>query len=213
MAPVVCPPRSQLHLLRTPLTVGEHRVLDFFYRNLPDGWEIYTQPHLNGLRPDFVLLHPNVGIAVFEVKDWNLDAMPYFVQEEGGAPSLWCKDQHGKSFRRRDNPVEKVVRYKREILNLYCPRLGIQVGKSHNVMAVVTAGVIMTATSAGRAADLFQPFLQHFNLLGSKANYYPLAGEDSLASGELRRVFPSGRRPSSQFMKPELADDLRAWIA
>ena len=67
-------------------------MLDFFDRYLPDGWEIYIQPHLNGVRPDFVLLHPNVGIAVFEIKDWNLDAMPYFVIEEAGSLSLWSSE-------------------------------------------------------------------------------------------------------------------------
>src|SRR5580658_8188510 len=78
----LCPPRTELNLLRTPLTAGELQVLDFFDRSLPDAWEVYIQPHLNGLRPDFVLLHPKVGVAVFEVKDWDLDAMPYFVREE-----------------------------------------------------------------------------------------------------------------------------------
>jgi hypothetical protein len=65
MAHFICPRRTELHLLRTPLTAGELRVLDFFYRFLTHGWEIYIQPHSNGVRPDFVLLNPNVGIAVF----------------------------------------------------------------------------------------------------------------------------------------------------
>lgn len=187
-------------------------MLDFFDRYLPDGWEIYIQPHLNGVRPDFVLLHSNVGIAAFEIKDWNLDAMPYFVREEAGPPSLWSSDQHGQQFRRRDNPIEKVVRYEGEILDLYCPRLGIQVGDDPRVMAAVTAGVIMTSASTERAVDLFRPFLEYFDLLGNKAQYHPVAGQDALACGNLRRVFPSGRRPSSNFMTPELANDFRAWL-
>jgi hypothetical protein len=89
----------------------------------------------------------------FEIKDWNLDAISYFVRKEAGSPSLWSSDQHGQQFLRRDNPVEKVVRYKGEILDLYCPRLGIQVGDDPQVMAAVTAGVIMTAASTERAAD------------------------------------------------------------
>lgn len=212
MAHFICPPRTELDLLRTPLTAGELRVLDFFDRFLPHRWEIYIQPHLNGVRPDFVLLHPNVGIAVFEIKDWNLDAMPYFVREEAGTPSLWSRDQRGQQFRHRDNPVEKVVRYKREILAVYCPRLGIQVGNDPGVMAAVTAGVIMTAASTKRAADLFRPFLEYFDLLGNKAQYHPVAGQDALACGDLRLVFPSSRWPSSNFMTPELANDFRAWL-
>ena len=98
MARVICPPRCELQLLRTPLTAGELRVLDFFDQYMPDGWEIYIQPHLNGLRPDFVLLHPHAGIAVFEVKDWSLDAMTYFVRQEAGSVSLWFRDAGGKAY-------------------------------------------------------------------------------------------------------------------
>src|SRR5438067_11987264 len=119
MTRFVSPPKSELGRLRQPLTAGELQVFEFFDRHLDPAWEIYIQPHLNGLRPDFVLLHPNVGIAVFEVKDWNLDAMPYFVRNECGSPSLWSTHQHGKPFRVRDNPVEQGARYKREILSLH----------------------------------------------------------------------------------------------
>ena len=60
-----------------------------FDQTLSPDWEVYVQPHLNGLRPDFVLLNPRVGIGVFEVKDWNLDAMHYFVKKDhNGLPTL-----------------------------------------------------------------------------------------------------------------------------
>jgi hypothetical protein len=103
MAHLICPAREELHSLRTPLTTGELQVLEFFDRYLPGGWEIYVQPHLNELR--FVLLHPQLGIAVFEVKDWNLDAMPYLVREINGVPSLWSWDQLGQEFRQGLKPL------------------------------------------------------------------------------------------------------------
>src|SRR5687767_4611562 len=68
---LVSPPREELSALRTPLEPGEKAVFDFFDSLLPKEWEIYVQPHLNGLRPDVVLLHPTVGVAVYEVKDWD----------------------------------------------------------------------------------------------------------------------------------------------
>jgi len=64
MTRIVSPPREEHHRLRQPLTVGERRVFEFFDQLLDPRWEIYIQPHLNGLRPDFVLLNPRVGIAV-----------------------------------------------------------------------------------------------------------------------------------------------------
>lgn len=54
----VSPPTDQLDKLRQPLTKGERIVFDFFHAHLPADWEIYVQPHLNGLRPDFVWSSP-----------------------------------------------------------------------------------------------------------------------------------------------------------
>ncbi len=213
MAHLICPSRTELDSLRTPLTAGELRVLEFFDRYLPEGWEIYVQPHLNGLRPDFVLLHPHIGIAVFEVKDWHLEAMPYFVRETNGVPSLWSRDQEGQEFRRRDNPVEKVAQYQQEILDLYCPKLGLLVKEQAQAISVITAGVIMTETSTARATELFQPFLARLGWLDDKAKkYYPVVGRDALASGNLTQVFPSAKLRRSKFMTPALADDLRSWL-
>ena len=112
-------------------------VLDVFDHHLPIGWEIYVQPHLNGLRPDFVLLNPDVGIGVFEVKDWNLDAMRYFVRcRVDDHPELWA-ERDGKPFSiERSNPIAAANRYKEDINDIYCPRLDGRHG-----LGAITAGV------------------------------------------------------------------------
>ena len=137
---IISPPREDWDNLPTPLTLGEKQVAEFFYKHLPQGWEIYVQPHLNGLRPDFVLLNPQISIAVFEVKDWNLDAMEYWADQNrrGQLPRLMARDRDGKRFSlESENPVSKVRRYKEEIYNLYCPRLPERKG-----FGVITAGII-----------------------------------------------------------------------
>jgi hypothetical protein len=117
-------------------------VLEMFDQTLDPEWEIYVQPHLNGLRPDFVLLHPRVGIAVFEVKDWNLDAMDYFVRKGTKRPELWAR-RDGKEFSRQsENPFPKVEYYREAIYNLYCPRLTKDKG-----FGAITAGVIFPFAS------------------------------------------------------------------
>ncbi len=91
---LICPPKSEHHKLRQPLQEGERLVLEFFDRWLPEEWEIYLQPHLNGLRPDFVLLHPRLGIGVFEIKDWDLDRMERWVETRPNrAPVLVGRDR------------------------------------------------------------------------------------------------------------------------
>ena len=125
MSRLIDPPREQWDRLPTPLTTGEIAVAELFDAKLPNEWEIYIQPHLNGLRPDFVLLNPNAGIAVFEVKDWDLNALEYFVDYAGaGEARLMARQPSGETFMLRgDNPVNKIRLYKDELFNLYCPRL------------------------------------------------------------------------------------------
>ena len=111
------PPRSQL----PKLTPGERQLIDLFDEVLSPKWEMYIQPHLNGLQPDLVLLNPSVGIAVFEVKDWNLNAMEYFAQ--GNPPRLMARDKHGKIFSKEsENPIKKIQLYEDELLNFVLAR-------------------------------------------------------------------------------------------
>ena len=65
----VSPQHAIFGHLGTRLSVEERIVLDIFNKFLPRGWEIYVHPHLNGVQPDFILLNPNVGIALFEVEE------------------------------------------------------------------------------------------------------------------------------------------------
>jgi hypothetical protein len=207
MERIVSPPLAALPTLRQNLTAGERIVLDLFHRKLPAGWEIYVQPHLNGLRPDFVLLNPSVGIAVFEVKDWDLSAMRYYVKDSGSDPrELWAS-RDGRDFSlQSQNPVKKVHLYKKEIFDLYCPRLDSNAG-----WAAVTAGVIFPFSPTRAVQDLLRPFLPN-DPDGKYKAYQPVSGADDVLSGNLSAIFPEWDRRSSKLMTADLADDLRGWL-
>jgi hypothetical protein len=208
------PPRDELPFLRTPLTAGEKIVLEFFDRNLSKDWEIYIQPHLNGLRPDFVLLNPKVGIAVFEVKDWNLNAMPYRVKYSSTEqPELWATSRDNVDFRVKENPIEKVLLYKESIANLYCPQISNYCAdKSPSYLSLITAGVIVTTASTEQLKKLFQPFYKHRNLFGNAEKYHPIAGLDALQGNKLEIIFPSAQWKTSNLMNLEIAQALRSWL-
>lgn len=207
MSRFVSPPIDQFDKLRQPLTDGERIVFDFFHTHLSLDWEIYVQPHLNGLRPDFILLHPRAGIAVFEVKDWNLDAMHYeVIQREKKAPSL-VAEKDGKKFSlQNQNPIEKVRRYKEELHELYCPRLDGKVG-----FAAITAGVIFPFADDTAVKSLFRASLSYRGM-EKYPSYNPVSGRSALQSGRLDLVFPEGKRIYSKFMSEDLAKDLRSWL-
>ena len=203
----ISPPRNEIPRLRTPLTPGEQQVFEFLDKRLDLQWEIYIQPHLNGLRPDFVLLNPRVGIAVFEVKDWNLDAMSYkVVRRDGKSPKLVGSNQYRTFSLQAGNPVERVFRYKNEIYELYCPRLQHRSG-----FAVITAGIIFPFAQTNRVIALLDPCLQYRNML-QKPEYNPVSGQDALESGDLERIFPEGSRRWSKHMNDNLAKDFRNWL-
>ncbi|SLN67170.1 hypothetical protein ROE7235_03710 [Roseibaca ekhonensis] len=208
---IVHPPLDEISDLRQPLTKGERTVLELFTRKLPPGWEIYVQPHLNGLRPDFVLLNPKVGIGVFEVKDWDLNAMSYrndFMQVGGGQTQrpILRASRDGESFDVWPNPVQQLRRYKEEIHQLYCPRL-----EKKNGFAVITAGLIFPFASRDSAAALMAPHQTREEREKYPA-YSPISGREALSDGWLEKVFPESSRQSSRYMTPDHADDLRGWL-
>lgn len=201
------PPADQFHLLRQPLTSGELEVFRLFDAKLDPDWEIYLQPHLNGLRPDFVLLHPRSGIAVFEVKDWDLDAMRYYAKlDSRGSPRLWGSDGIREFSLEDKNPFAAIRRYKDRIFNLYCPR--IAQGRGYGT---ITAGVIFTRATSSRVKDLARSLAKDGRGDVGHA-YYPVSGMDDLREGRIGVVFPKHSRKSSDFMNSDLADDLRGWL-
>lgn len=91
-----------------PRTNGEQYLLNFFSNSSRfNGWMVFEQPHVNSMKPDFVLLHPQRGIIIIEVKDWNLNSNVY---ESGG----YIYGTDGR-FHKKD-PVNQVENYKKGIL-------------------------------------------------------------------------------------------------
>jgi hypothetical protein len=192
---LIVPARGELDALPTPLTPGELQVLNFFDEHLPSGWEIYYAPHLNGVRPDFVLLNPRVGIAVYEVKDWVLSDET--CELVGGR--LARSDSRGHRWIEH-NPADKAAGYREEIRELYCPSL------PHDGVAAVTAGAILPYTSQEDA----ERFLGGPG--AAKTNHVLIVGRQTLAEGLIDRVVPDAAWSSSKFMTANAARDLRHWL-
>lgn len=202
-ARVVSPARDELGALRPPLTPGEKRVFEFFDAELPAAWEIYMQPFLNGMRPDLVLLNPSAGVAVFEVKDWNLDAMSYTPSSVQGDAHLIVRGGDGRRGR-KESPLAQARRYRKEIAELYFPSL---VG---NTIAAITGGVIFTEASGDDARSLLE--LQLADTPEAQRRYLPVSGKDQLESRALEDVFPEVSRERSAVMTPDLAEEFRRWL-
>ena len=106
----VIPSWEQIEQFKQPLTEGERYLLKFLDDNLKkddlfqdddltkyNGWLIFVQPFLNGSRPDIVILYPNIGVQIFEVKDWNLDSYSFRTETDGDqSHEVFCvSDRNG----------------------------------------------------------------------------------------------------------------------
>ena len=197
---IIDPPKKQWDLLPTPFTPGEREVFELFDAKLPSEWEMYIQPHLNGLRPDLVLLNPYAGIAVYEIKDWNLN-------------SIQCSIQ---SDRTTQNPINKIKLYEEELLELYCPRLNDSFGRA--AIQVITAGLIFTRVPQAQVESLLAPYRDHRHSgMNKHPKYYPIVGLESLVDGSLDTLFPVwkqtwGQQNPSYIMSEDAAEDLRGWV-
>jgi hypothetical protein len=185
---------------------SEQTVLEFLHKHLPEEWEIYVQPTINGLRPDFVLLNPDVGIGVVEVKNWSQLRPRYRAAEfeESGNFELHIQANGQWLNAERSNPVSQVLRYRREILDLYCPNLT-------NGIKVFFGAVIFTRATRREAVDLLRPWLKK-----AKADQYEeslaVSGIEELAAGNIRAVFPAIQIRKSSDFNPTVAADFRAWL-
>jgi hypothetical protein len=208
MSRTVSPPVEELDRLRQPLQKGERKVFELFHRLLPEAWEIYLQPRLNGLCPDFVLLNPSVGIAVFEVKDWDLDAMDYRVEPRGkNSPPELRAVNDGREFSRQRTIRSTRCGSTRTRYSTSTVPVSIGEQKGWSSPPASSSPTQMTPrfmSCSGRVAD--------YHDMLHRARYYPLAGRDACNSGDITRVFPEGERTSSKFMSVEIAADLRQWL-
>ena len=208
MARVMDPPREALDSLRQPLTAGERRVLEWFDDVLPKNWEIYVQPHLNGLRPDFVLLSPKNGIAVYEVKDWSGHGIEYFVDQREGHSRLMGR-RGGQVFPLvKQDPTSKIDLYKNEIYRLYAPHLPADTG-----LGSIVAGTIFTEMSTGDASRLLEPLRRQLGHLNHE-RLYPVVGSELLGGTDdrtMRTLLPSFRTLDDR-MSDSIANQLRHWL-
>lgn len=216
MSRLISPPIEAVEKLRQPLTEGEKTVLEYFDSNLTPDWEIYIQPHMNGLRPDFVLLHERAGIVVVEVKDWNLSAMEYEVEEtlDSNAPILYANRGGARFAYNRNNPFNQANLYREETLNLYCPSFE----KSPNdAFRLVSSLVIFTQAARKEVVDVFHPVLQHYGIprqSNSQQSFEPsvFAGSDDLESLHIVELHPHFGYMNKAGMGKDIAADLRHWL-
>lgn len=122
------PTWEQLEQQNNPLTAGEKSLIKYLDTYLPkdlnwkkeqglknyNGWLIFAQPFLNGTRPDIIIFDPQVGLVIYEVKDWDLDNYEW---KKG--KGLFVND--GRGSYPVKNPIDQVEHYKERLIGQLVP--------------------------------------------------------------------------------------------
>ena len=123
-----------------PLEPGEDHLVRALADALDDRFEVYVQPHLNGDRPDLVVVRPDAGVLVVEVKDWSLPS--YSPRDR----YTWRLVKDGTPVR---SPLAQVRAYKDNLIDLHVGALfEKQVARPDARALVATAVYFHRATTA-----------------------------------------------------------------
>lgn len=168
----VFPSLEQIHQLRSKPTEGELHLLKFLSENLDNNYEIYFQPFLNGDRPDIILMRPDAGVMIFEVKDWNLGS--YDINEK----KHWFVTQDRKKWSRIKSPIDQVLSYKQNLYDLHIENLLETRIKNPKTWAVVSCAIyfhcenydkvdnFLTGKFQDNQNEGYRRFLSHLVILG-----------------------------------------------
>lgn len=133
-------------------TEGEMFLLEFLTTHFDDQVEVYFQPCFNGDRPDIVVMSPNAGIIIIEVKDWNLDL--YSVDEKNKwSVNLPSRQQQVKS------PFAQVFSYKKNFFEIHVNGLLEKSLKNDAFFKMIKACVYFHHGSKAAIDLLYKPHL------------------------------------------------------
>lgn len=96
-------------LIPDPIPTGSTRGekdLARLLRKLPEDWTVYYEPCIRGKRPDFVILAPNHGVLILELKDWRIGTVrsidPQWVERQTASAAM---------AKREKNPLRQADEY------------------------------------------------------------------------------------------------------
>lgn len=164
-------------------------------------WEMYIRPYFGGGSPSLVLLHPQRGIAVYEVVDWEPGSVRCV--KARGLDDDCVLEVAGRRLEGLENPYLSACHHKDKIARLSTDIIG------PSAYGLITAGVIFTNGSTEDWNDLLAPFRRG----GESKSSNPVIGADILSKPNLQRVLPRAFRNTAQSsMNTMVANLLRVWL-
>lgn len=157
---------------------------------MPKEWKIYVQPYLNGSRPDIIVLNPNIGAMVYEVKDYKL--------------STYNWKNNGKHYKGEDNDtvnahIHQVQHYKEKMIHLV-PNMAEMIDYDSSFYGLIKTGIYLHKIPGNDARILF-----------GNIKYPLVIGFDDLIADNLNRIVPRAHNNLGSF-RQEWAMELEFWL-
>jgi hypothetical protein len=144
--PRIVPAEEDLAALPTPLNVGERATLEALKLLGPD-WIIFVQPRVALAQPDFVALHPEKGLWIIEVKDWN----PEYYRQVGNVGGRYLEVFSGDDWISRQSPRLRVAAYQQIFQERFFSDSKLRSSPSHSVRGML----VLPQFSSEEASTLF----------------------------------------------------------
>ena len=150
----------------------------------------YFEPKIGTLYPDFIIIDPNRGVSIIEVKAWDLNYIKSMNQKEVTASD-------GKKL---ENPAYKTRRYHNTAQNIFSRSLFLSNGNRELNFKLSS---ILLLKNIKRSEAIEHGFLELLDC-------YPTAVifQEDFNSLELPQLFPRGISP----IEPSLIDEIRGTI-
>ena len=202
------PSWGDIESMKNPLTTGELHLAKFLDDILPEQWEIFVQPFLNGDRPDIVILNPLVGMVFFEVKDWNPDLYSFRQKTVRNKKTgeFRTNNQYyvtdGKGSYPIPNPLSQVCRYRDNLINLYVPYLGDVIDNDTRELRAFKVGLYFHNMNTNQAR----------NIVHTDKKHHAVFGNDYLSKEHLQDVVHDLNKLCTFPLFPEWVDEIRNWL-
>lgn len=210
------PSWEQIKDFKQPLTEGEAHLLKFLDDTLKkdetfkegddkakyNGWLIFVQPFLNGSRPDIIIFHPNIGVQIIEVKDWNLNNYS-FDKNSMGKWDFYVTDSKG-SYPIK-SPVKQVEYYKEKLTGQLIPQIGEEIDKNVQRYGLIKTSIYFHKATTEDAQELFKHQVKNYT-------HFPVFGKNSLTASNLRQIVPDSYLPQSYYWMRDWNKEILFWL-
>jgi len=142
----IFPSIENIERLKVSPTDGEIFLLHHLIDSMDDDVEIFFQPFLNGDRPDIILIKKDSGVAIIEVKDWNLKAYKI------GENNKWYASKNNQRIK---SPFDQAFGYKHNLFNLHINGLLEKKLKNKNFYKLIKVFVYFHGQSKLELARIF----------------------------------------------------------